>query len=200
MKQLSTFILVSFISLSAYSQSLKETLTKEANAYFDFMTNQNFDGVLDYMYPKVFEMAPREQMKSGMEQMFNAEDMTIQFLSNDVTKVTDMVKQDGINYAAIFYTSQMKMTFLTEEGQTEDDKKGFLMFMKATLETQFGEGNVAEELSTMSLIVDMSATMFAIEDPKYEGWKFLGNDDAMKTLVNSIIPESIRTELLKEKE
>ena len=29
--------------------------------------------------PKVFEMAPREQMKKGMQQMFNAEDMTIEF-------------------------------------------------------------------------------------------------------------------------
>ncbi len=198
MKHLLSFFLVCFISISAHSQSLKETLTTEANAYFDFMVNQDFDGVLDYMYPKVFEMAPRDQMKVGMRQMFNAEDMKIQFLANDVTKVTDKKALNGIDYAAIFYSSTMKMTFLTEDEQTEEDKKGFLMFMKTTMQTQFGEEHVKEELETMSLIIDMSATMFAINDPQYKGWKFLGNDDAMKMIVNSVIPESIRTELLKE--
>ncbi|MFK7781743.1 hypothetical protein [Psychroserpens sp.] len=200
MKFLSTLFFICFISVSAYSQSHKTILIKEANIYFDYMVKQNFDGVLDYMYPKVFEMAPREQMKAGMQQMFNAEDMTIQFLSNVVTQVTDTKNLEGITYAAIFYSSKMKMTFLTEEEQAEDDKKGFLMFMKATMQTQFGEDNVVEELSTMSLIIDMDATMFAIDDPKYKGWKFLGNDDAMATIVNSVIPESIRTELLNEKE
>ncbi len=200
MKHLSILFIAYFISFSAFSQSHTKVLTSEVNNYFDFMTNQNFDGVLDYMYPKVFEMAPREQMKIGMQQMFNAADMKIQFLANDVTNVTDLKQLNGIDYAAIFYSSKMKMTFLTDEEQAEEDKKGFLMFMKATMQTQFGEENVQEELETMSLIIDMNATMFAINDPKYNGWKFLGNDDAMKTLVNTIIPESIRTDLLKEKE
>ena len=44
----------------------------------------------------------------------------------------------------------------------------------------------------------MDATMFAIKDPKFDGWKFLGNDDAMQMIVNSIIPEDVRTDLLKK--
>lgn len=200
MKQLFTYILVYLVSISAYSQSHKDVLTAEVNTYFDYMTNQEFDGVLDYMYPKVFEMASRDEMKIGMEQMLNAEDMKIEFLANDVTKVTDKKSLNGVDYAAIFYSSKMKMTFLTEEGQAEEDKKGFLMFMKATMQTQFGDESVVDELETMSLIIDMKATMFAINDPQYKGWKFLGNDDAMKSIVNAVIPESIRTELLNEKE
>lgn len=200
MKHFFTFLLICGWSLATNSQAHKVLLTTEANTYFNHMTNQNFDGVLDYMYPKVFDMAPRAQMKSGMQQMFNAEDMTIEFLSNKVSKVSELMTHQGIDYAALFYTSKMKMTFLTEEGQAEEDKKGFLMFMKATMETQFGEGNVEEDLSSMALIIDMSATMFAIKDPQYKGWKFLGNDDAMKTLVDSVIPEVVRTKLLKEKE
>ena len=198
MKHFITFFLICFLSISTYSQSHKEVLTSEANMYFEYLTNQNFDGILDYMYPKVFDLAPREQMKIGMQQMFNAEDMNIQFLANDVTKVSDKKVLDDVEYAVIYYFSTMKMTFLTEEGQTEEDKKGFLMFMKSTLQTQFGEEHVQEELETMSLIIDMNATMFAIKDPQYKGWKFLGNDDSMKTIVNAVIPETVITELLKE--
>ena len=59
MKTLITFILALLISLSSVAQSHTDEITKNAQTYYDYMTAQNFDGVLDYMYPKVFEMAPR---------------------------------------------------------------------------------------------------------------------------------------------
>ncbi len=180
------------------AQSQKEIITKEAQTYYEYMTNQNFDGVLDYMYPKVFEMAPREQMKMGMQQMFNSPDMKIEFLNNDVTDVSDEKVVDGVTYAAVYYNSKMRMTFVSELEKPDEDKKTFINFMKSTMATQFGEENVESDAETMSLVINMDATMFAIKDPKFEGWKFLGNDDAMQMMVNSIIPESVRTELLKK--
>ena len=197
MKFLSTLIIALLLSLSSIAQSHKEDITKNANTYYSYMTNQNFDGVLDYMYPKVFEMAPKEAMKAGMEQMFNSPDMKIEFISNEVTEVSNEKEVDGITYAAVYYNSKMKMTFLSEKEKSEEDQKKFLDFMKTTMITQFGEGNVTSDLKTLSLVINMDATMFAIKDPKYDGWKFIGNDDAMQQLVNSIIPESVRTELLK---
>ncbi|MEY8849377.1 hypothetical protein AB9K26_11205 [Psychroserpens sp. XS_ASV72] len=200
MKQVITLALCCLLSLSSLAQSDKTIIQNHVETYFEYMTNQNFDGVLDYMYPKVFDMAPRSQMKLGMEQMFNAEGMKIAFLSNDVTNVSDLIDFEGKNYALINYNSKMKMTFLSEQNQPEEDQKGFLTFMKATMETQFGEGNVTDELETMSLIVNMDATMYAIKDPNYEGWKLLGNDDAMKTLVDTIIPEEVKSKVQNEKE
>lgn len=198
MKQLFTICLTLCMTLTIAAQSHIEVITKEANTYYEYMTNQNFDGVLDYMYPKVFEMAPREQMKMGMEQMFTSPEMKIEFLNNDVTSVSDKMEAEGITYAAVYYNSKMKMTFLSELEKSEDDKKTFIQFMKTTMDTQFGEGNVKADQETMSLVINMDATMFAIKDPKYNGWKFIGNDDAMQSLINSIIPENIRTELLKK--
>ncbi|WP_047549534.1 hypothetical protein [Psychroserpens sp. Hel_I_66] len=197
MKNIFTSILVLLISISTFAQSHKEEVTKNAQTYYDYMTNQNFDGVLDYMYPKVFEMAPRAQMKAGMEQMFSSPEMKIEFLSNDVTKVSEEKIVDGITYAAVFYNSKMKMTFLSEKDKPEEDQKAFLDFMKVTMDTQFGAENVVSNQTDMSLVINMDATMFAIKDPKYDGWKFIGNDDAMKQLVDSIVPESVRTELIK---
>jgi hypothetical protein len=136
-------------------------------------------------------------MKAGMEQMFNSPGMKIEFLSNEVTRVTDKKEVSGITYAAVFYSSKMKMTFLSELDKPKDDQQSYLDFMKATMATQFGEQNVTSDVNTMSLIVHMDANMFAIQDPQYEGLKFIGNDDAMKTVVNAIIPESVRTDLLK---
>lgn len=198
MKQLFTICLSLFIAFTISAQSQKEIITKEAQTYYEYMTNQNFDGVLDYMYPKVFEMAPREQMKMGMQQMFNSPDMKIEFLNNDVTNVSDEKVVDGVTYAAVYYNSKMRMTFVSELEKPDEDKKTFIQFMKGTMASQFGEENVQADTESMSLVINMDATMFAIKDPKFDGWKFLGNDDAMQMIVNSIIPESVRTELLKK--
>jgi hypothetical protein len=198
MKNISALILALLISISSFAQSQKEDIAKNAQTYYDYMTAQNFDGVLDYMYPKVFEMAPRAEMKAGMEQMFSSPDMKIEFVSNDVTKVSEEKIVDHITYAAVYYNSKMKMTFVSEQDKPEEDRKGFFDMMKSTMDSQFGAENVASNFETMSLIVTMNATMYAIKDPQYTGWKFLGNDDAMKMLVDSIVPESVRTELIKE--
>ena len=137
------------MALTITAQSHKEIITKEAQTYYDYMTNQNFDGVLDYMYPKVFDMAPREQMKMGMEQMFNSPDMKIEFLNNDITEVSDQKEYDGVTYAAVYYNSKMKMTFLSELEKPEEDKKTFIQFMKSTMATQFGEENVQADAEKM---------------------------------------------------
>ena len=198
MKNIITLLIALLISVSSFAQSHKDEVSKNAQTYYDYMTAQNFDGVLDYMYPKVFEMAPRAQMKAGMEQMFSSPDMKIEFISNEVSKVSDKKEVEGVTYAAVFYNSKMKMTFLSEKDKSAEDQKAFLDFMKITMDSQFGENNVTADQAEMSLVINMDANMFAIKDPQYEGWKFIGNDDAMKQLVNSIIPESVRTELLKE--
>ncbi|WP_298893464.1 hypothetical protein [uncultured Psychroserpens sp.] len=199
MKLFSTLLFALLVTFSSFSQSHKEEITKNAETYYEYMTNQNFDGVLDYMYPKVFDTASKEQMKAGMEQMFNSPDMKIEFVSNTVTDVTDKMEVENITYAAIFYNSKMRMTFISEKDKSEEEQKSFLEFMEGIMKTQFGETNVTSDLKTVSLLINMDANMFAIKDPKYDGWKFIGNDDTMKELVNSIIPESVRTALLKEK-
>lgn len=198
MKFITTLLFALVLTLNGAAQSQDE-ITKHAETYYEFIANQNFDGVLDYMYPKVFDMASRDQMKTSMEQMFNSKDMKIEFLSNKVNRVTDETKADGVTYAAVFYNSKMKMTFLSEMDKPAEDKKLFLDFMKTTMDTQFGEENVTSDLKAMALVINMNSNMFAIKDPKYTGWKFIGNDDAMKQVVNSIVPENVRTELLEEK-
>nr|WP_321245337.1 hypothetical protein [uncultured Psychroserpens sp.] len=198
MKNIITLLIALLISVSSFAQSHKDEVSKNAQTYYDYMTAQNFDGVLDYMYPKVFEMAPRAQMKAGMEQMFNSPDMKIEFISNEVSKVSDKKEVEGVTYAAVFYNSKMKMTFLSEKNKSAEDQKAFLDFMKITMDSQFGENNVIADQTEMSLVINMDANMFAIKDPQYDGWKFIANDDAMKQLVDSIVPESVRTALLKQ--
>ncbi|GGD16162.1 hypothetical protein GCM10011368_17690 [Hyunsoonleella pacifica] len=187
MRFLTTLVLLFLFTTSIFSQSHKVEIEKEAQAYYDLMTNMNIDGFLDYMYPKVFDMVPKEQMKTGMEQMFNSPEMKIEFISNEVKSVSDQKEVDGVNYAMVYYNSKMRMTFLTIKDNSEEERKAYLDMMKTSMANQFGAENVTVDVATTSVVVN--------NDPQYDGWKFLGNEKNMAAMVNSIIPEAVRSRL-----
>lgn len=198
MKKIMTLALCLLLTISLTAQSEKDIVKQASMDYFESMVNQDFDGILNAMYPKVFDAVSKDQMKMGMQQMFNNPEMKIEFLSNDIKSISDAVMADEKTYRAVFYNSVMQMIFVSEQDKPEADKKSFLDFMKTTMDTQFGAEHVTANYENTSLKIVMDSNMFAIKDPAYEGWKFIGNDDNMKQLIDTIIPESVRTELLKE--
>lgn len=181
-----------------FAQEEKEAVRQASTNYFESMVNQDFDGILNAMYPPVFEAVSKEQMRLGMEQMFTNPEMKIEFVSNDIKRISDAKNVDENTYRAVFYRSEMKMTFVSEKDKAESDRNSFLDFMKSTMDAQFGKENVKANYEDSSLNIIMNSNMFAIKDPSYDGWKFIGNDDNMKQLIDNIIPEIVRTELIKE--
>jgi len=198
MRFFTTLFFAFLITTSSFSQSQKETIEKEAQTYYDYMTNMNLDGVLDYMHPKMFDMAPKEQMKAGMEQMFNSPQMKIEFISNTITSISDTKELDEVTYAVVYFNSKMRMTFLTEKDKPEEQRTDYLELMKSTMAVQFGSENVTIDAETTSLVINNDANMFAIKDSQYDGWKFLSNEKNMAAFVNSIVPEAVRTALLEK--
>ena len=198
MRFLTTLVFLFLITVTGFSQSHKEEIEKEAQTYYNYMTSMNLDGVLDYMHPKMFEIATKEQMKAGMEQMFNSPEMKIEFISNTVTNVSDEKEVDHVNYAVVYYNSKMRMTFLSEKDKPKEEQQSFLDIMKSTMDAQFGSENVTTDAESMALVINNNASMFAINDPQFNGWKFLGNEKNMTAIINSIVPETVRTELLEK--
>ncbi|WP_203257434.1 hypothetical protein [Hyunsoonleella ulvae] len=195
MRFLTIVVLAFLFTVSSFSQSHSEDIKKEAQIYYDYMTEMDLDGILDYMYPKVFDMASKEQMKTGMLQMFDSPQLKVEFLSNEVTSVSQVEEVEGVNYALVYYKSEMRMTFLTEKDKSEEERKSHLDLMKSTLATQFGAENITIDTATTSLVISHDASMFAIKDPQYDGWKFLANEKNMEALVNTMIPEAVRSRL-----
>lgn len=198
MKHFKLLCIAFLISITTIAQTNNETVKIQAEEYFSYLENNDFDNLLNSMYPQIFDSFPKDQLKAGMEQMFNNPGMKIEFLSNEVSSLSEAMKKDGKTYMVVFYNTEMKMTFVTEQGKPEEEKAKFLDLMKSSMAAQFGEENVTADVKETALVINVDANMFAISDASYDGWKFIGNDDTMKVLINSIIPEEVRTTLIKE--
>ncbi len=191
-------ILVLFFNLALQGQVDKKTLKAETLKYFDFVEANNSEGVINYMHPKVFETLPKEQMKAGMDQMLDNKDMKIEFLSSDINSITDIIEHENSSYVNIGYTNKMKMVFLSEKEKPVEDQNVFMGFMKKTMDSQFGEKNVSLDAENLALIVTVNSNLYAVYNDDFGGWKFVGNDDAMTAVINTIIPEKVRLAFSKK--
>ena len=61
------------ISLFSFCQDA--ALTARLNSFIKANDELNFDKILDFTYPKVFTIAPREKMKEALEEGFNSEEI-----------------------------------------------------------------------------------------------------------------------------
>lgn len=170
----------------------KATLKTEALQYFQYVEANNSKEIINYMHPKVFETIPKEQMKAGMDQMLNNKDMKIEFLSSEINYMSDIIENEGSSYVNIDYTNEMRMLFLSEKDKSIKAKTAFMDFMKKTMETQFGADNVILDAENLALMVTVNSDLYAVYNKAFAGWKFVGNDDAMTSVINTIIPEKVR--------
>ena len=196
MRRIILALLVGLISFSSFGVSNKKELKAEAEKYFSYITKKNIDGILNSMYPEVFKAVSRKDLKSGMEQMFNNPEMEVEVLKTKINSFSETVTNEKVDYVLLNYTSEMKMTFLSEINKTEEEKESFLNYMKSIMIAQFGEDNVKVNYETISIDVTSITDMYAIFDIKYNKWKFIGNDNAMKSIINIIIPVEVRNQLL----
>ncbi|OMP32141.1 hypothetical protein [Mangrovimonas sp. DI 80] len=191
-------IAILFISILAQAQSDTEGVKVELLKYFDYVEANNSDGVIGYMHPKVFETISKEQMKAGMDQMLQNEQMKIEFLSTEITNISKIITLGDSQYSLIDYSNDMRMTFLSVADKSLEEKQTFMDFMTPTIEEQFGEGNVKKDVETASLIIHVESNIYAVNNVDFGGWKFLANDPNMATVVNGIIPAEVRNELTKQ--
>ena len=187
------------IGLQTFAQTEKDVIKNQTLAYFEMVENNDAEGVMNSLHPKVFETIPREQMKAGMEQMLNNEDMKIEFLTTTLSNISDIIEHEGSKYCLIDYANDMRMTFLSEKDKSEEEKKAFMDIMKSTMDAQFGAENVKVDAETVSLVIYIESNIYAIYNKDMGGWKFLGNDANMKTITDKVIPSSIQEQLIEQK-
>jgi hypothetical protein len=187
-----------FFTLFSFAQTDIDTIKKETLTYFKYVENNNSEGVIGYMHPKVFETVSKEELKAGMDQMLKNEQMKIEFLSTDILNVSDVIEHKKSKFCLLEYSNEMKMTFLSEVEKSLEEKQTFINFMKSTMEAQFGEGNVEANAENAALNIHIESTIYTVYNSEFEGWKFLANDPNMKAVIDTIIPETVRTQLIKE--
>ncbi|UPT66926.1 MAG: hypothetical protein M0D57_21275 [Sphingobacteriales bacterium JAD_PAG50586_3] len=156
------FILLIFLTAPAFSQGYKGDIKKVLTAYGNVVKDKNVDSLFTYMYPKFFDVFPKQDLVDGMKKTFADTNLTITFGDVVVTSVSDVYEEDKIKYAVVNYTNEIQLTLSPTVGT-----QMVLESMKNTYETAYGAANVKSNFATRTFNIKATNAMFAINNPAY---------------------------------
>lgn len=143
-------------------------LQNDVQAYLVGNIRMDFDTVLAYMPPKLFEAAPKEAVKESLRQSFDNDALTLRFDTFFVTHY-DTIRQSGpYRFTTVLYGGRATLTV-----KVDDVNFGAMIF--GFMEQQYGSGSVIPDVNQPKVytIHLSNRKMIAFRRPEYDTWKFL---------------------------
>jgi hypothetical protein len=194
MKAIFIFLLTSLITNTSFGQMNKDEIKLTFEKYFESVEQKENEKTLEYIYPKLFEIYPKNKMLEAMNEM-KADTTTAITISNDsIIHISETFELEGIKYALIKYSFKMTMKFSetkneTESSENEDFNKAELSY--ELLKEVYGEKNTIYNKENSTIYINVSNEMFAIKNPSYNDWKFLENKENMKPILEKLLPKKV---------
>jgi ketosteroid isomerase-like protein len=181
MNKLKLMILVFGMGLTALAQNQKEVSQLLAD-YKKAMVERQWVKSLDYVYPALFDVVPREMMEEAIKTTFNdTADIQMGFESMELLEVSDIYEEDEMSYSFAEYVMVMTMT---AAGEKSDEDMNTL---KAAIAMQFGEENVNVEGNT--LFITANNRMAVIRKTGEEKLYMLEIKPELKQIMESFMSE-----------
>jgi hypothetical protein len=164
----------------------EETLRKTFTDYFAVVEKKDNAATLNYMYPRVFELAPREMLQSAMDAMYADTTTLINFDNYKLLSLSEPVEKKGVKYVLGGYTFRLWMQMKNGEKEAASDYT-----VLESLKNAYGEDNVVYNEVNRTFRITCNNYMIAILDPQYSSWKFIERKSSLKALMEKILPKKV---------
>ena len=189
-----SLLLLAFLTATLFSFSQDAALTARLNSFIKANDAMDLDKILDFTYPKVFTIAPREKLKEALEEGFNSDDVKVKMDSMQIQKVFPVFTLGAGTFAKIKYSFVMYMTF--KESEDEENKQEQNEFMLTMPGETYGQHNVSFDPVLNAIIIKVNSEMAAIKDEYTKEWCFMDmvNNKAMnEVLLDKTILDKLAT-------
>ena len=193
MKRLLLLALVCQIfAFNSFSQEpTRDGLISDLDTYEELFSSGQFDSLLYYVNPKLFDIVPKEIFVDAISSIFEPEEgLKVEINEFTTTYIMDVKEIDSRMFSLIEYNLKMKMTYLEGFGDQEDAE-----MMKSLLIMSYGKDNVDIDEEEGSVSLSVPSSMFAeyIEDR----WTFTRYDTSQQGMLDQILGKDIQKEILK---
>ncbi len=137
-------------SFSAFAQSAgKDEIQSSLNKYFQYNQEQDLDGIMEMVNPKLFNLISKEQMKQTLQMTFANPQFKIEMSDFKAGEISDLYESNGEKFAVVEYNHKMNFNFPEPNPETVNT-------MKQALSGQSGINGVevSEDMKNMSSSVE----------------------------------------------
>lgn len=193
--KLTILILLTFFTLTTTSaQTDKADIQKTLEVYLKAVEQKDYTTVVDYLYPKLFNIAPKKMMLQAMAEMSNDTNITITMHSSIIKNISKTYLLDNVKYLLVKYSFKMTMLLknnISDANVRDDGSMDVADFTYKLMKGKYGEHNITFDKAKSEIEIFINNEMYAINDPAYPGWKFLEKKDEMQPLLQQILPKKV---------
>ncbi|HBI01530.1 MAG TPA: hypothetical protein PLL09_03760 [Flavobacterium sp.] len=181
------FLLINYLS---FSQSI-ETLKSDCAKMYDATYNMDFEKILDYTHPKVFDIVDKETMLTVLDETFQNDKLRIRLVHPKTTFTFSEVKEiDGKKICVVEYPQAMRMIF--ENPLSEEEKNALEESLKTTMTSK----KITFEKDRNAFYIDGKDIMIAVsEEATQNKWKLINYDKSQPQLLNMVLGENVVKQL-----
>lgn len=197
MKKLAFFCLVGLaLSVSVPAQGDTE-MKNRLDIFMNFNRTLNFEKMMDYIYPKVFTVAPREQLVEIFKSTFAGNDeISVEMDSLKHGTISPLISVDKGSYHLVAYSMLIRMKVKQESGEQNGSANSRML---DGLKSQYGEKNVRYDQHTGKYVITVNTSMVAVKNELSPNWTFL-NFEPDHPLAAQLLDEAVTTKLKTFKE
>jgi len=175
------------IGTSCFGQDISKEIETDFNEYYKLISLKNIEKALDYTNPKLFDIIPREQMKSLMETVYKMPDIEYKTGMPSYLKFESVKKIDNVNYVKFYIISPIEMKFTDTEMTPEK-----VIQMTKSFEAKFGAGKVIYDDKTGFFKINAEKIIIANSNDNLKDWTFLTVDNPkIRILLEKIVPSEL---------
>lgn len=195
MKALILAGLLLFFGSIAHTQE-DTALVNRINEMLKITQKKDLEKIMDYTYPKLFDIAPRELMISTLQETYENDEFIIDLDSVSIITIFPIFNINDTSYVKIVHSMLMKMKYKEPLDTSDMESKSMLV---SILEPKYGAGNVHFDSAANSLNIFMKPDMLGIKDKTSNTWTFITLNDDNPFLLEMLFSEAVRSKLKEYK-
>jgi hypothetical protein len=178
-------VLVGSITIDAQTQDT--SFNRRLNAFLTASRTLDFETVLGLTHPRLFDLAPREQLIEVLKETYSNDVMEMSLDSIYVIEISADFRDDTALYKQVRYSSILKIQ-LKDSSTWKDD--GMMNLIKSSLQAK---GEVEYDEVKHILTLKGTSLLFAIKDNNPTPWLFLGYEKENIEMLKMLLNEKVLT-------
>ena len=192
----SIFLGLSFVFFGIIVNAQQDTsLVSRVNEMLKLTQSKDIEKVMDYTYPKLFTIVPKETLITAMKSAYDTEEFTMEFDSVKIHTLFPVFVINDTSYVKVKHTMLMKMQYKEPYDTADKESREFMISL---MQEKFGKGNVRFDPVANSLNIFMIPDMVGIKT-KTSNWTFANLDDDNPAMLNMLFSKQVLDKLGKFK-
>lgn len=189
----SFLVCLMMLSAAAGSQAVINPGIKTAlDAFIEHSNKKEWDKAFDYLYPKMFNRVPKQELVDLMVGM-EADGMSLQLDNTRITSTSVPVEEGNETFVRVEYLSDMTVD-ITPGGIYDFPKS--TMAIEQQFQATYGENNVKWDADRKEFRINARKAMMAIQGVD-KSWKLVEINMDQPELMEYLFSPSIMTALVR---